>query len=221
MHENKADESGADRCTADSDNIRHRRDPFCSRRSRPATPLCVHTGEGSTNASRYSGSTIAENFLDTPSAAPTPAATKPLLLQNDGDAVEYDFDLDDGVSAAVLKVHAKHAVVSVKAAGGEWRTLTAKNGSPADRGVNLFDLTTADALASTDKQFTVRVSFGGQAVVLNGLIVQAEQPERPARTCSSRWAKASCASCTTSPPVQPGILPMGLFPPSICTRTNT
>ena len=38
VHENKADESGADRCTADSDNIRHRRDPFCSRRSRPATP---------------------------------------------------------------------------------------------------------------------------------------------------------------------------------------
>lgn len=74
-------------------------------------------------------------------------------------------------------MHAKHAVVSVKAAGGEWQTLTAKNGSPADRGVNLFDLTTADALASTDKQFTVRVSFGGQAVVLNGLVVQAEQPE--------------------------------------------
>lgn len=130
-----------------------------------------------TNASRYSGSTIAENFLDTSIGGTDACGNKTLLLQNDGDAVEYDFDLDDGVSAAVLKVHAKHAVVSVKAAGGEWQTLTAKNGSPADRGVNLFDLTTADALASTDKQFTVRVSFGGQAVVLNGLVVQAEQPE--------------------------------------------
>lgn len=70
-----------------------------------------------TNASRYSGSTIAENFLDTSIGGTDTCGNKTLLLQNDGDAVEYDFDLDDGVSAAVLKVHAKHAVVSVKAAG--------------------------------------------------------------------------------------------------------
>lgn len=129
------------------------------------------------NAARYEGSTIAENFVDTSLGGTADCGNKTLLLQNTTDLVEYDFDLDDSVTNAVLKVHAKHAVVSVKAAGGAFVTLTAKNGGAADRGVNLFDLTEADALAADDNTFTVRIGMGGQAVVLNGLTVVAQQPE--------------------------------------------
>lgn len=129
------------------------------------------------NASRYEGASIATNFMDTTTGGTPECGNYTLLLQAASDFVEYDIDLDDSVTNAVLKVHAKHAEVSVKAAGGEFVTLTAKNGAPADRGVNLFDLTEANALASDDNRFTVRLGSQGGAVVLNGLAVVAEQPE--------------------------------------------
>ena len=130
-----------------------------------------------TNAARYEGSTIVQNFLDTSIGGVNECGNYTLLLQSSNDWVEYDIDLDDVVETAVLKVHAKHAQVSVKPAGGSLITLTAKNGAAADRGVNLFDLTEANALASNDNRFTVRISFKDQAVVLNSLAVIAEQPE--------------------------------------------
>ena len=129
------------------------------------------------NASRYEGGSIATNFMDTSIGGTPECGNYTLLLQAASDFVEYDIDLDDSVTNAVLKVHSMSAVVSVKAAGGEFVTLTAKNGGAADRGVNLFDLTEANALASNDNRFTVRLGSQGGAVVLNGMAVVAEQPE--------------------------------------------
>lgn len=130
-----------------------------------------------TNASRYGGATIAENFLDTHSGGTDACGNYALLLQNVDDYVEYDFDLADSVETAVLKVNGKHAVVSVSTDGSNFQTLTARNGAAADRGINIFELTKDNALASADRKFTVRIGFDGQAVVLNGLAVVAKQPE--------------------------------------------
>ncbi len=130
-----------------------------------------------TTASRYGGSGLHGNFIDSYSGGSDECGNKTLLLQADGDYVEYDIDLADDASSAVLKVYATSAVVSVKPEGGEFQTLTARNGAAANRGVNLFDLTTDNALSAADKKFTVRISFGGSTVVLNSLAVVAEQPE--------------------------------------------
>lgn len=130
-----------------------------------------------TTASRYGGSGLHGNFIDSYSGGTNECGNKTLLLQADGDYVEYDIDLADDAASAVLKVYATSAVVSVKPEGGEFQTMTARNGAAANRGVNLFDLTTANALSAVDKKFTVRISFGGSTVVLNSLAVVAEQPE--------------------------------------------
>lgn len=129
------------------------------------------------NASRYEGATIVQDFLDTFIGGTNECGNYTLLLQSSGDWVEYDIDLDDQIKNAVLKVHAKHAQVSVKTAGGSQIILTAINGTAADRGVNLFELNETNALSSGDNRFTVRIAFKDQAVVLNGLAVAAQQPE--------------------------------------------
>lgn len=128
------------------------------------------------NASGYAGALV-EKFIDSFSGGTSACGNETLLMETAGSYAEYDIDLDDTATSAVLKVYHKHAEVSVKAAGGSFVTLTAKNGAAVDRSVNLFDLTEANALASNDNRFTVRIGFKDQAVVLNGLAVVAEQPE--------------------------------------------
>lgn len=131
-----------------------------------------------TTASRYGGSGLYGNFVDGFQGGDASCANPTLLLQQAGDYVEYDFDLDDQVEEAVLKVHASGAVVSVKPSGGAgFLALSARNGGTANRGVNLYALTKDNALSSGDRKFTVRIEFGGATVVLNNLAVTAVQPE--------------------------------------------
>ncbi len=124
------------------------------------------------SASRFGG-TPAENFVDTFLGGDSTAVNPTLLLQTTADYAEYDINLPDDATAATLKLYMKHGVVSVKPKGGDYITLTAKNGTSFDRNVAIYDLTESDALASADRQFTVRISCDGtNAVVLNGLMVQ-------------------------------------------------
>ncbi len=131
-----------------------------------------------TSANRYGGAPV-ENFLDTFLDGNSSTLVNPtLLLQTVSDYVEYDVNLPDGLTSAILKIYMKHGVVSVRPKGGEFITLTAKNGSGFDRNVAIYELTEADALAAGENQFTVRISCdGSNAVVINALMVHAALPE--------------------------------------------
>ena len=59
-------------------------------------------------------------------AMPIAWTTRPLLLQQPGDFVEYDLDLADDVDSALLKLYITSGLVEVKPEGGEFTALTAK-----------------------------------------------------------------------------------------------
>ena len=130
------------------------------------------------NASRHNGERIVADFLDTYEGGSEQTVNPTLLLQDAGEYVEYDIDLNDSISKAILKVNMKDGVVSVKATGGKYVTLKAINdtGKNFDRGVAIYELTASNALSGTDRAFTVRIESTGTAVVLNSLLVEADVP---------------------------------------------
>ncbi len=144
-----------------------------------ATDEVYHTVEGDfylplndlTGTSAYGGAGIYGNFNDTYEGG-TAASNPVMLLQQAGAFVEYNFDLEDTLAAATLKLSISGGKVEVKPEGGEFVVLTAKNGSGFNRGTAIYDLTETDALAADNNCFTLRISSSGETVILNGLYIQ-------------------------------------------------
>ncbi len=138
-----------------------------------------HTVEGDfylpltdlSDTSAYGGSGITPNYNDTHEGG-TAAVNPVMLLTKSGDFVEYNLDLNDTLTAATLKLSISGGTVQVRPEGGEFVTLTAKNGSGFNRGTAIYDLTEADALAADSNKFTLRISSSGETVILNGLYIQ-------------------------------------------------
>lgn len=127
------------------------------------------------NAAAYEGDGVVAPFNDTFSGG-TEATNPTVLLQQSGDFVEYTVNLDDSVESALLKIYQMDGIVSVKAKGGEYVTLTARNhqGGGFNRNVGIYELTAENALADASREFTIRIASAGGAVVINGIVVDAE-----------------------------------------------
>ena len=112
------------------------------------------------NSNLPSGQSGAIIYTDTYSGGGEGVVNPIVLLQKDGDYVEYAFDLADDAETAVLSLNIGGSRrVEVKAAG-ESAFVKLTTESPAgNRSFEFYDLTEADALKSADNKFTLRVSF--------------------------------------------------------------